>query len=167
MSSKSATRQVSPSHAPNGHPTKDSGAVGEVEQLPLFQRTVASLIEDLHAALGEAVKVYGGTFALAAAMEKNHGEVSLRVRRAPDNKGQVQKATFDLLAFVAADPNARLIFLTQLLTRWGYKAPEPASAPTAEEQLHALLAALDGVAGQSVKEAAARIGGFNPRSFGR
>jgi hypothetical protein len=167
MPSKASTRQVSPSQPTNGHPTKDSGAVGGPGQLPLFQATVASLIEDLHASLIAAVDAYGGTYALAAAMEKNHGEVSLRVRRAPDSKGQVQKATFDLLAFVAADANARTVFLTQLLARWGFKAPEPASAPTAEEQLHALLAALDGVAGASVKEAAAKIGGFHARSFGR
>lgn len=146
MPSKSVTSKVSAHAQPNGTPTKDSGAVGGAGQLPLFNPSIASLIEDLHAALGVAVEAYGGTYALAAAMEKNHGEVSLRVRRAPDSKGQVQKATFDLLAFVAADPNARLVFLTQLLTRWGYKAPEPSSAPTAEEQLHA-FAALDGVAG--------------------
>jgi hypothetical protein len=167
MPSKSVTSRSMPTSSPQRNPNEDLGERSGGDQLSLFQRSIASLIEDLHASLKESVNVYGGVYALASAMEKNHGEISLRINRGQNSKGEIQRATFDLLAFVCADPAARARFLTSLLERWGYKAPEPANAPTLEEKYRALMNVLTGETGEAVKERAARSAGFAAAEYRR
>lgn len=153
---------VVPSLAPQSEPQNGLG-VGKGPVHP----SVGDLIDDLHNALQKAVVDYGGVTALAEAMGKSTSDVSLRVRRAEDSKKQVQKASLDLLAHVAADPKARHTFVACLLAAWGYKAPELAREPSSEEKLNALLLTLKGDAGEAILERAAELSGFDVKSFRR
>ncbi len=100
--------------------------------------------------------------AFADDMGMSESEVSLCLRRAPNGKGVIQRATLDVIAKLRERPAALKAFLDD------NAAPtfrlEPVDQPPPEVQLASLKAALAraGKAGQAVMDDAADIGGFNP-----
>ena len=151
-------------HAEN----RPGGGLTQLElKVPEAPRKTLEHIYGVYAAMQRAVDKFGGIVAFAASMGKGHGEVGRRVRREEDQHGDMQRGFVDYIGVLGTDPQAREVFLFGLCDLWGYKHPDFRNAPTAQEKLDSLLATLDGEAGEAVKERAARMGGFHPRSFGK
>jgi hypothetical protein len=100
--------------------------------------SVAERIQELHEVLQAGVAEYGGTMALANELGKSHTDVSLRVRRAADSKGQIQRASLDILGHVTADEKARLRVLFELMERWGDRVESDELRAAFERQLAGL-----------------------------
>jgi hypothetical protein len=163
--------KVYPEDHPQPSPNAESGGRRDAEQLllkvPDAPLNLHGHIKGIYGALGKAVEKFGGIVALGAALGKAHGEVSLRVRREQDSKGDTQRAFLDYIAVIGTDAVAREVFLFALCDLWGYRHPDFKIAPTLAEKYAALLARLDGKTGEAIKEDAARDAGFHPRSFDR
>lgn len=170
MSRESTSRVVSKTR-PQATPKQSSQSVtgsagGTSEQLAIDfvqANTIAHHIEDLYRVFQGLVEEFGGVVALAASMEKPVPGVGLRVRHAPDSKGEIQKATLDMLGHVVADPNCRLRLLSALSAMWGFKVPIPRHEPTLEQKYRLLLAGTS----KSDLERAADAGGFDVEAFRR
>lgn len=159
-----------PDEAPPRDPHVAGGGREGNPQMPLKLSATTSISEQLkgvYAALQKGVEAFGGVVSLAAAIGKNHGEVGRRVRREQDDKGDLQRAFLDYVAALGTDWKARHEFLSALCAWWGYKQPEPLKEPTVEEKYRALMAVLRGELGDSIKDKAAEIGGFDSGSFSR
>jgi hypothetical protein len=169
MPASKAMAKLYPDNDPQRSPNTASGPRRDAEQLTLKvpdgPLKIAEHIKGVYGALQASVEKFGGVVALAAAIGKVHGEVSLRLRRDQDSKGDLQRAFLDYVAVIGTDAEAREVFLHGLCDLWGYKHPDFKNAPTEREQLRSLLAQLDGASGEAIKEAAARAAGFHPRSF--
>jgi hypothetical protein len=169
MGASKAMAKLYPERDPQPSPNAASGPRGGAEQLELkvpdAPVKIAEHIKGVYGALQKSVDKFGGLVALAAALGKAHGEISLRVRREQDSKGDIQRAFLDYVAVIGTDAQAREVFLHSLCDLWGYKHPDFKNAPSEREQLRSLLAQLDGASGEAIKEAAARAAGFHPRSF--
>lgn len=169
MRRESMPKALSPNRPPT-HPQRGRGGDEGGEQLEMeiaSSPTVGDRISGIYRALQAAVEKFGGVTELAVALGKDKGEVSRRVRRAEDTKGDTQRAYLDYLGHF--DWEAREAFLAELSREWGYKAPEPMAEPTEAEQLRALKAELrasGGLGDDVIKRAAAR-GGFDARAFRR
>lgn len=140
------------------------------EQLELqvtVEPTVIDGIRGVYRALQSAVAKFGGVTEMACAVGKSKGDVSLRVRREQDTKGDVQRAPLDYLAYFNWE--AREEFLGELCREWGFKKPEPLAAPTVAEKLRALEAELNasGDMGDQVLRLAAKRAGFDVGAFRR
>jgi hypothetical protein len=143
-------------------------SVSEQLEIQLSGRiSIAESIRSVYRPLVVGVTAYGGVVELANAINKSHGEVSLRLRREQDDKGTLQRAFHDYVGVLGTHSQAREAYLFGLCDEWGYKHPEPRTAPTERELLASLLGALDGESGQAIKERAAKLGGFDARSFRR
>lgn len=171
MPTNRAMAKLYPERAPQPIPNVESGPRGDSGQLELkvpdAPLNLAGHIKGVYGALEKAVTKFGGVVALAAAIGKGHGEVSLRVRREQDSKGDIQRAFLDYVAVIGSDAVAREVFLFALCDLWGYRHPDFKVSPTLAQKYEALLARLDGETGEAIKEAAARSAGFHPRSFDR
>jgi len=132
------------------------------------QQSIASIIDELYEVFQAAVDASGGTVVLAASMEKGLTQVSLRVRHAPDSKGEVQRATLDMLGHVVADQNGRRAFLFGLCDRWNFKHPDQKCDPSVQERYRFLLARLAGSAsGDAILKDAAEANGYDVGIFRR
>lgn len=165
-----STKKNLPQGRPPTHPQPNAGGDGGPVQLELqvsASPTEADAIAGVYRALQAAVEKFGGVVELACAMGKGKDEVSRRVRRADDTKGDTQRAFLDFLGFLNWE--AREVFLAELAREWGYKRPEPRALPTEAEQLRALKAELlaAGGVGEDVMKRAALRGGFEPNAFRR
>lgn len=155
---------------PPTHPQPDALADGGQAQLELavsVTPTEADAIAGVYRALQAAVEKFGGIVELACATGKGKDEISRRVRRAEDTKGDTQRAFLDYLGFLNWE--AREVFLAELAREWGYKRPELRTEATEAEQLRALKAELHaaGGVGEDVLTRAALRGGFAPNAFRR
>ena len=172
MSTRPSTPRSLPHERPQSDPKMGSGVVGGGEQLALQLRetgTISQHIDGIYQAFQQAVERAGGVVWLAASMEKPLPGVSLKVRHAPDSKGETQRATLDMLGHVGADPGARLTFLAALCDLWGCEPPELKRIATTEEKYEALLAEIEDAngVGKSIVERAARRLGTDAGAFRR
>jgi hypothetical protein len=171
MGAARAMAKSYPERVPPRDPHAGIGVCGGGEQqelnLPEVPRKINEHIKGVYQALQLAVEKFGGVVAFAVAIGKGHGETGRRIRRAEDDHGDTQRAFIDYVAVIGTDPKAREVFLYALCDFWGYKQPDFKNAPSPEEQLRSLLSSLDGETGDAIKERAARLGGFHPRSFGK
>lgn len=170
MSRESSTGRVLSDKRPQTPPQRRSAPDKGAEQLELqvaVEPTVIDGIRSVYRALQAGVAKFGGVTELACAVGKSKGDVSLRVRREQDTKGDVQRAPLDYLAYLNWE--ARAEFLGELCREWGFKKPEPLAAPTVEEKLRSLEAELgaSGDMGDQVLRLAARRGGFDVGAFRR
>lgn len=111
--------------------------------LPPTVREIAEYIEGIYKRCWEpAVEVAGGIMWLAASMGRPYPAVSLRVRHAPDSKGEIQKSTLDMVGHIASDRTAREVFLYGLCDEWEYDHPQRRHVPTAEEKREAMAVEL-------------------------
>lgn len=97
-------------------------------------RQVGEHIDAVYQALRDAVEEFGGTVAFAAAAEVPVSKMSVRLRRADDERGRPERAHLDILGVLAADQNARAVFLTRLAEAWGFLPPTPARPLTDAER---------------------------------
>lgn len=144
MSSKSSTPRSLPMTAPPTAPQTGRGGEGGGRQLPLLTtdtweaRTPAQRHAELHSMLAGAVEDHeGGSVAFAAKMERPVPDVSRRLRRAEDSKGETQRAPLDYLSFL--DAPARHDFLDALSAAWGYLPPRPMVELSATDKLRLVL----------------------------
>lgn len=163
-------RKSLPAGRPPTHPQPNAGVDGGPAQLELsvsIAPTEADRIAGVYRVLQAAVEKQGGVVELACAMGKGKDEVSRRVRRSEDTKGDLQRAFIDYLGFF--DWEARDVFMAELAREWGYKRPEPRAAPTETEELRAIKAELHaaGGVGTDVLKRAATRAGFAPNAFRR
>jgi hypothetical protein len=122
------SRTMPPSRPPTD-PQHGRGARGG-EQLPLLvtDEWEASPYNVRHARLhgmldAAVIGHEGGAVAFAAKMERPVPDVSRRLRRAEDSKGETQRAPLDYLSFL--DREARHAFLDAISAAWGYLPPRP------------------------------------------
>lgn len=133
-------KQVSQKPAPQ----RDPKSVGGGQMGFIFPvGDVASNIPDVYSAITETVDEFmGGSVAFAALIERPVPDVSRRLRRAEDSKGEVQRAPVDYVAAIATDVEARLAFVNKLCARWSLKPTEHMRSLTAEEKLRLLAGEL-------------------------
>lgn len=119
-------------------------------------------IHDLYGALESAVDDHeGGAVAFAAKMERPVPDVSRRLRRADDSKGEPQRAPLDYLAHLEAP--ARQAFLEQLCALWGFEPPVPVRKLDAEAKARLMRSALtDKVLRQLEREHGLPAGSLEP-----
>lgn len=169
MSRDSMSRVVSkdrPLTPPQHRSGADKGN-GQLELQVAVAPTTNDGIRGVYRALQAGVEKFGGVTELACAIGKSKGEISLRVRREEDTKGDTQRAFIDYLGVFGWE--ARDVFIAELCREWGYKKPEPLAAPSVEEQLRALKAELaaSGDLGDDVLRRAANKAGFGVGAFRR
>lgn len=111
---------------------------GSSEQLSLLSRAPSSVGEQqeiVYQAIREMVDAAGGVVWLAASMERAVGNVSTRLHRGLDGKGDVLTAPADFIAHAATDPQTRIVFLSALCAAWGFKAPEYAAKVVTDDEI--------------------------------
>lgn len=105
-------------------------------------RHVGEHIGAVYQALRDAVEEFGGTVAFAAAAEVPVSKMSVRLRRADDERGRPERAHIDLLGVLAADRDARAVFLARLAEAWGFLPPAPVRPLTDAERADILAEAV-------------------------
>jgi hypothetical protein len=104
---------------------------------------VADHLPGVYGAIADTVdECMGGTVAFAALMEERVPDVSRRLRRGDDGKGNRMHARADYLAGFATSHAARLVFVNKLCAAWHLKPTEPMSELTPEEKLKILASEL-------------------------
>jgi hypothetical protein len=93
--------------------------------------------------------------------------VSLRVRHAPDSKGDLQETTLSMIGHVGPDPEARLLFVNLLCDEWDLERTKPKQLKTEHEKFRALVKSLRrcGDLGEAAIQKAARELGIDPSEF--
>lgn len=129
---------------PSTPPQFGWGAVGG-DQLGLSFPVgdVADHVHGVYDALQATVdECMGGPVAFAAVVERPVSDVSRRLRRAEDSKGETQRAPVDYLAALATSHEARLCFINHLCALWGLRPTEPIMQLTDSEKLRILASEL-------------------------
>lgn len=132
------------SQAPATDPQMGCGAVaGGQMALGFPVGDVGDHLSGIYSALAETVdEQMGGVVAFAALLEAPIPDVSRRLRRADDGKGNAQRAPVDYLAALATSHAARLTFVNKLCAAWSLKPTEQLRALTERERADILSGAL-------------------------
>jgi hypothetical protein len=141
---KSNTSQSLPKGAPATDPQMGCGgrAGGQLD-LSFPVGDVADHIPGVYRAMEETVdEEMGGPVAFAALCEERVPDVSRRLRRADDGKGNRMRFTGDHVAALGTSHAARLAFVNKLCALWQLKPTEPLIDLTPAEKLRILASEL-------------------------